>query len=270
MKKECDENPPPLTVWLMKQLAWDVDREAILDNLKEEYVSRISITGRLVARWWYRWQVLRSIVPFMVFETQWRIGMLKNYFKIAYRNMLKNHTYSLITVTGLSIGLACFLLIMHFIRWELSFDDYHEKAGRIYRVIVKRNTGTFNYGKTTMAVIPSPMAKSMAEDFPEIEQITRLHRANHYLFNYKEKKFSENGLIVDEQFLNVFTFPLKKGDVKTALNAPLTMVITETLGQKYFGDEDPMNKTIIVPYGDNKFDLKITGILEEVPKNSHM
>jgi putative ABC transport system permease protein len=196
--------------------------------------------------------------------------MLINYLKIALRNIKRNKVHSAINILGLATGMACFFLIMFFVRWELSYDSFHEKADRVFRVIVKSNHGTFNLGKTTMGVIPAPMATTMAEEFPEVIRLTRVHRARNFLFKYAEKKFVETGLYADPNFLKIFSFPLAKGNAKTALREPLTMVVTEELGKKIFGDDDPVGKTLIFPYREKIFDIKVTGILKKIPKNSHL
>ena len=196
--------------------------------------------------------------------------MIRNYLKIALRNLRKHKGYSFINIAGLAIGMFSFMLIMFFVRWELSYDAFHENKENKYRVIVQSNSGTYNFCKTTMGVIPSPMAVTLAEEYPEVIQVTRVHTARQALFAHDAVKFEENGLYADEHFLKIFSFPLMRGIAETALREPMTMVITQEMGEKYFGNEDPLGQTLIMPYRDNDYDMKITGVLKNVPDNSHL
>ena len=242
----------------------------ILGDTEEEYRMILSEKSRFKADMWYVWQIFLPLPFFVRQKIYWSLAMLSNYLKIALRNIKRNKVHSGINILGLATGMACFFLIMFFVRWELSYDSFHEKADRLFRVIVKSNDGTFNLGKTTMGVIPSPMAATMAEEFPEVIRVTRVHRARNFLFKYTEKKFVETGLYADPNFLKIFSFPLAKGNAETALREPLTMVVTEELGKKIFGDDDPVGKTLIFPYREKIFDIKVTGILKKIPKNSHL
>lgn len=242
----------------------------ILGDTEEEYRMILSEKSRFKADMRYVWQIFLPLPFYVRMKIYWSLAMLKNYLKIALRNIKRNKVHSTINILGLATGMACFFLIMFFVRWELSYDSFHEKADRLFRVIVKSNDGTFNLGKTTMGVIPAPMAATMAEEFPELIRVTRVHRARNFLFKYTEKKFVETGLYADPNFLKIFSFPLAKGNAKTALREPLTMVVTEELGKKIFGDDDPVGKTLILPYREKIFDIKVTGILKKIPKNSHL
>jgi putative ABC transport system permease protein len=196
--------------------------------------------------------------------------MLRNYLKIAVRNLKSHKIYSIITITGLAVGMACFLLITLFVKWELSFDSFHEKGDRIFRVIVKSERGTFNLGKTTMGVLPPAMAVTMKEEFPEVVNSTGVYRARNYVFKHKEQRFLETGLLADENFLKMFSFPLARGHAETILQEPLTMVVTEEFRKKIFGDEDPLYKTLTLPHRGKRLDFTVTGVIEDVPKNTHL
>ena len=263
-------SPPRFAGFIFRLLLKDDAYRERTGDLEEIYVSIAKERGAQHAAFWMLWEVIKSVPTFIKESTQWRCIMLKNYLLITFRNMKRHKAYSFVTISGLAVGMASFILIMLFVRWELSYDTFHEKGDLIYRVIVKSESGTYNLGKTTMGVIPSPMAATMTAEFPELARITRVHRARNCLFIHEDKKFEHNGLYVDPHFLKIFTFPLTKGNIETALQDPLTIVITEAMGKKFFGNDDPIGKTLNFPYTDKYYDLKVTGILKEVPKNSHL
>jgi putative ABC transport system permease protein len=193
--------------------------------------------------------------------------MLKNYLKIALRNLFKYKVYSIINIFGLSVGLACCILIMLFIRDELNYDKFHKNADQIYRVVVE-----FKYRDRPdhFAQTQAPLAPALLNEFPEVLNAVRFARRSEELIASKEKYFWEKGLMLaDPSIFEVFTFPLIKGDSKTALNDPNSIVITQRMAQKYFSDEDPIGK--ILKIGDEGVkDYKVTGILKNIPSNSQL
>lgn len=190
--------------------------------------------------------------------------MFKNYLKIAYRNLIKHKSYSLINIFGLSLGITCCILILAYIGYELSYDSYHKNADSIYRIASKRTT----MGRTQeFAVSPGPAGPTMIKDFPEVVDAVRFMPTVKRAFAYKDKKFFETGVLyADQSVFKVFSFELIEGDPKTALEAPFTMVITSETAQKYFGNESPMGKII---KWDNNFEYQVTGVVKSPPPNSH-
>jgi len=193
--------------------------------------------------------------------------MLKNYLKIAFRNLLKYKVYSIINIFGLSVGLACCILIMLFIRDELNYDKFHKNADQIYRMVVE-----FKYRDRPdhFAHTPSPLAPALLNEFPEVLNAVRFSRRSEVLITYKEKYFWEKGLMLaDPSIFEVFTFPLVRGDPATALSDPNSIVITQRMAEKYFGDEDPIEK--ILKIGDEWVkDYRVSGILKNIPSNSQL
>lgn len=193
--------------------------------------------------------------------------MLKNYLKIAFRNLLKYKIYSIINIFGLSVGLACCILIMLFIRDELNYDKFHKNADQIYRVVVE-----FKYRDRPdhFAHTQAPLAPALLNEFPEVLNAVRFARRSEVLIAYNEKYFWEKTLMLaDPSIFEVFTFPLIKGNSKTALSDPNSIVITQRMTQKYFSDEDPIGK--ILKIGDEwAKDYKVTGILKNIPSNSQL
>jgi len=191
--------------------------------------------------------------------------MLINYIKIALRNIFKHKSYSFINILGLAIGTACSILIGIFVIHELSYDKFHENADQMYRVWLKGRMGDNEIEGPTSC---PPMAFIVVDEFPEVLQATRIQGKMSRLVNYEENRFNEDGIILaDSTFFDVFTFPLIRGNPKTALAAPFKIVISEEMAEKYFGDDDPMGKSL--RFDDDTTWVEITGIMKNVPSNSH-
>jgi putative ABC transport system permease protein len=191
--------------------------------------------------------------------------MIKNHFKIALRSLLRNKTFTLINISGLAIGLATCLLIMLFVQNELSYDRFNEKADRIVRVVFR---GAVQGEKMKEANVMPPVAQTMQKDYPEVQQATRLRKAGFPRISIGDKTFKDDAFAyVDSNFFQVFTLPFLKGDPRTALLDPNSIVISETLAKKYFGKEDPIGRTL--HFKDMNADLKITGLMRDIPSNSH-
>ena len=191
--------------------------------------------------------------------------MLKNYIKIAVRNVRKNKIYSLINILGLTIGIAGFLLIYLFINNELSYDNFHKDKDKIFRVI---RTSVLDGAKRKIGYTSAPFADALINDFPEeIKSVVRVYSGNG-LVTYKDKSFNEEKFYVaDSNFFSFFSFPLGAGNPSTVLSQPNSLVISEKVAHKYFGDENPIGKILVV---DKTNHLKITGISKEYPGNSHL
>jgi putative ABC transport system permease protein len=196
--------------------------------------------------------------------------MIKNYIKVAWRNIVGNKVFSAINIFGLSIGLACCILMLMFVRNELSFDKFHAKAKNIYRITSEGNGPN---GRTSMAVSPAPWAPLMKKDYPEIKEYVRVLKDERILIGEKGKEhtFAKNALFVDSSFFDVFSFKLLHGDPSKVLTAPNSIVLTREAARKYFGDVDPVGKTIEATTGfTSKIDVQVTGIVAEAPANSHI
>ena len=194
--------------------------------------------------------------------------MLKNYLKVVLRNIKRHPGYSFINITGLAIGMACCILIMLWVQDELSYDTFHENKDTLYRVITQDPDAKGDLGNST---IPYALVPILKTEFPEIANFTRYQDLSWRLnssFAYQEKKFYEpNFFLADPSFFEMFRFPFIKGDPATALQDPHSIVFTENTAHKYFGDEDPMGKVLRV---NNVADLKVTGVIKNLPLNTHM
>ena len=188
--------------------------------------------------------------------------MLRNYLKVAFRNLWKNKGFSGINIAGLAIGMASAILILLWMQNEVSYDDFHEKRDRIYEVW---NRATFSGALHCWNTTPKVLAAAMQRDLPEVEHSVRVDWANDRLFSVGDKRLLIRGSAVDSIFLQVFSFPLLQGDPKTALNDPHSIVVTQSLAKSLFGKEDPMGKVIRI---DNKDNYQVTGVLKDLPNNT--
>lgn len=189
--------------------------------------------------------------------------MLKNYFKIALRNILKQKFYSFINVAGLSIGIASCLLIILYVNHELSYDRFHKDADRIYRVDLH---GKIANQEIFTATTCAPMAQALENEVPEVENATRILQDDQYVMRYNDKVFTEDNIIyADSNFFDFFSFPLVEGQAKTALSRPRNIVLTEEMAEKYFGNISALGKMIAI--GDEAH--QVTAVVETPPYNSH-
>ncbi|MGZ3884920.1 MAG: ABC transporter permease, partial [Bacteroidia bacterium] len=190
--------------------------------------------------------------------------MLKNYLKIAWRNLLNNKFYSFINIAGLSIGIACCVIIYLFVRNELSYDTFNEKADRIFRVTLVLNQPKEVIDAAASSPIVAPKLKS---GFPEVNAFVRL-KSSKRLLSYNQNKFYDTDTFyADSTFFDVFTYPLLQGDAKRALTAPYSIVLTEAAAKRYFGNENAFGKTMKL---SDTISLLVTGIIKDEPRNSHL
>ncbi len=192
--------------------------------------------------------------------------MVKNYIKIAWRNLLKHKGHTAINILGLAVGMSCFLLILFYVRDESSYDKFHKDYQDIYRVTeVNYSEGGNNYFANAYSAI-GPALKS---DFPEFEAFVRIHVSEEIpVENGPDLKFQEDKFaFVDSTFWDVLDFKLIEGDAKKALSGPFSVVVTQSMAEKYFGSENPIGKTLKV---DNQYNYQVTGIMADTPKNSHL
>lgn len=192
--------------------------------------------------------------------------MLQNYIKIALRTLWKNRGFSLINIIGLAVGISVCLLIVMYIQHELSYDRFHEKGDRIYRMVLERR---YPGRATSYSIIPHSVGEAVQKEYPEVEECVRFF-ANQGVSTFirvGEQTFEERNVIfADSNFFRVFTVPLLKGNPQTALSQPNTIVLTQTTARKYFGSTDVLNKVVRIEGGDN---LMVTGVCADLPENSH-
>ncbi|MDX9728034.1 MAG: ABC transporter permease [Bacteroidales bacterium] len=189
--------------------------------------------------------------------------MIRNYFRVAIRSIARHKVFTFLNIAGLAIGMSASLLILLWIQDELSYDKFNTKAENIYRVEEDQFYSGERYHVT---VTPHPSGPVWKEKIPEIVEQTRLNMLPRILFRYEDKVFFESSIAAsDSGLFNMFTLPLLRGDPATALSAPYSIVLSEKLAEKYFGDTNPLGKTVTL---ENKYQFMVTGVMKEIPDNS--
>lgn len=192
------------------------------------------------------------------------MSMFKNYLTVALRNIYRFKAYSLLIIFGLALGIAVFMLSVIYTGFNFSFDTFHEDAERIYMVVQVLPSG--NKGEQNTAIVPAPMLPALVNEYTEIQDSTRISRCRKTIVRSNDRTFYEtNILLVDTNFLSFFAFDMKKGIPSSCLDAPNSIVLTEDTAVKYFGDGDPLGKTLSI---DNEINVTVTGVIENPPYNS--
>jgi len=258
MKNFKNITPPKFSEWLLKRLLTDFTKSIVLGDLEEEYFYKLEDKGKHHADWWYRKEVFKSLPKLILHIFYWGYVMFKNYSITAWRNIKKYKVFSLINISGLAIGIAaCFLLVLY-INSELSYDIHHEKVDRIFRVGSHAMLGDFeSYGGASNALIKD----ALLDNYPEVENGTRFRRTR-LLLKYGNQSFNDQFIYTDESAFDIFTWPMIKGDPKTALSAPNTIVLTKSAAEKYFENDEPMGKIVTI----NEEQFNVTGIVTDNPK----
>jgi len=257
--------PPRSGEWLLRLFGRRENREEALGDLEEFYLRDLWQVGSRRARFRY----FRRLIGICVFRSElslsWRSAMFKNYLVTASRHMRRQKGYAFINIAGLTIGLTAFCLIAMWMRHEFSFDRFHVKAPFIYRVGEKRH---FPQQIRTGYRTPGPLSEALRADYPEIARSARVAWTGERVIRFGDQVHYERDILcVDPEFLEMFTFPLIEGEAGAALAGPYTVVVTEGTAAKYFGTDNPLGQTLNL---DNRFDFTVTGVVEDVPANSHL
>jgi putative ABC transport system permease protein len=263
-------NPPRLASRLLKVFLRDDLAEEVQGDLDEKFRTDLKRKSRYKAKWNYWYQTLNYLRPFAIKKLKRLSAMnnhlLENYFKISTRNIFKHKMISFINVFSLAIGLAACVVIYLFVSDEQSFDSFHSKSSHIYRLDeVQKFTGT---NEQRVALSMPGMGPALKRDFPEVNNYVRFWLRGKQLMTKDEtKQLIDNVMVADSTFFDVFDFPLVHGDVNTCLDRPFTILVTESTALKFFKSTDEaLNNTI---FWDGR-DYQITGILKDVPENSHI
>src|ERR1043166_9554109 len=187
--------------------------------------------------------------------------MIKNYFKTAWRNLLRSKSFSIINVSGLAIGMASAMLIMLWVQNEISCERFYAKTDRIYKLY---NRDKINGELQVSGQSPSALAAALRQDYPEVEDAVRYRRVT-FLTTVGEKHVNAQGAFADSNFLSVFNFPLLKGNAATSLNSNYSIVLTRQLAKKFFGNEEAVGKTVRIDSTDN---FTVTAVLKDLPSNT--
>ena len=192
--------------------------------------------------------------------------MFKNNIVIAYRNLIRKKGYSFINIAGLAVGIASSVMILLFVQDELSYDRHHEKADNIYRVALR---ASMQGNRFNAPITSAPLAETVIRDYPEVINAVRFFNFDAApVIRYGDRSFVERGFVwADSTVFDVFTFPVVKGETASALNRPNTLVLTESAARKYFGDKDPLGKTLEI--GNDRLPFEVTAVIEDLPHNLH-
>ena len=272
MNKELPQFPLKFLRWYCKE---DL-QESILGDMEEQFENDLKTHGSSRARRRFTWTSLRFfrkeiIKPDLGGQRLNNYGMFKNYLKVSVRNILRNKTFSFLNVTGLSVGIASCLLILIYVNNELSYDKYHSKFDRTYRVLqyfgsekfpVEKRFASSEYQVWGCA----PVAPALKDYYPQIDHITRSTSDFDYLVEYNGRRFQEKGIaFADSTLYQLFDWKWIAGDPTTALAKPNTIILSKELAEKYFGDENPIGKSLLM---DGEDPHMVTAVFE-IPANSH-
>ncbi|MFC2140064.1 ABC transporter permease, partial [Bacteroidota bacterium] len=258
------KKPPRIVRWILSVTNRKSNREIVLGDFEEFYDEVHSKRGKFIADIWFYKQVFKSIPVFLVTSISWGGTMFTNYIKIAFRNILRHKGFSIINITGLALGIACCMLITIYIIFKVSFDDYHTDNDRIFRIVQEFKDQNGIYQTTRSG---APLGPTLKDNFPQVQYYARMLNLNRGLVKKGEISFYEDRqFFTDNDIFKILTIPFLQGDPDIALTKPSTVVITESIAKKYFGDENPLGKTIT--RGTREYE--ITGVTADQPKNSHI
>ena len=255
---------PKPAEWLLEKVTFSLEKSSLIGDFEEEYRERAGKHSLFRARLWIWKQVLSSLPSFFNNSFYWSLIMIRNYLKIAIRTIIKHKAYSFINIVGLAFGITCSVLMFMWVQDELSFDRFHANAGELHRVLLDSQEAS----ATHEAVSPPILARKMKEEIPGIVNATRLANQGRMLFSIDNKhQYEEGALLADPSFFEMFDFPFVQGDPTTALNEPHSLVITKSVAERYFGNGDPLGKTITL---NHQKDYTVTGVIADIPANSHL
>ncbi|MFC1563412.1 ABC transporter permease [candidate division KSB1 bacterium] len=251
--------PPGIPKYFFDRFVIKYTSIPALGDLDEEFYLLCDEKSVRKARRWYWKQFIKSLPHLVNNLSFWSLTMFKNYFKIAFRNILRQKGYSFINISGLAAGMACCLLILIWVQDELSYEDFHDNAPNIYRILERsQEKWSPNSG--------FPLAQLIKDELPEIDNVTRISFRS-YLVQYGTDSYRLPAALVDPGFLEMFSFQFVKGRPDALFEGMNSMVITRQFAERFFSGEDPIGKVFTV---NNNTELIVTGIIENVPENSHI
>ncbi|MBN1938590.1 MAG: ABC transporter permease [Candidatus Aminicenantes bacterium] len=256
--------PPRLARFLVRLFASRARNEAYLGDLEEMYLERASSHGRRRSRLWFWKEALRSLPAYIRENLFWSLAMFKNYLKTAARALNRRPGYALLNIIGLAVGIVSALLIWLWVQDELGFDAFHRNVRTLFRVesVAIQPNGSQSHSTRS----PYPLGPALEAEIPECAAVTRVGDPGILLVQAGERSFYEQSLLaVDPAFLEMFTFPLVRGDAAAALAQPMSVVISWEMADKYFPGENPMGKTMTF---NRDFPLTVTGVMKNPPSNS--
>jgi predicted permease len=262
-EKKAAPNPPRFPEWVILKLAWAEDRFSIQENLREEYKYITETKGNRSANLWYWGHMLRSLFPFLKFTIYWRIVMFKNYLKVAFRNIYKYKSFSFINIAGLAIGMACCMLILLWVQDELNYEKFNENIDDIFCVV---QWNSEDQTKIYSPSIPAPLIPFLKDRYAGIKHASRYRASGRRLFSHNENNvYEDTGGFADPELFDIFSFRAILNDPKSALEDLNTIVLSQSMAERYFGPENPIGKTIQL---ENRYDFMVGAVIEDIPQNS--
>ena len=260
-------SPPPFwLIWLLRRSLSSADFDVAFGDLAEGYEHCAAHHGKHRANLWLLRDIMHDIPAMLGRHLYWRLIMLKNYFKVAFRNIKRQRLYAAINILGLAIGMAGCLLIFLWVQDELSYDRYHSKADQIFRVEREMH---FRELHGQVPITAGTYGEALVMDYPEIEDFCRIDGLNLTLRDHRQVFREQEAIAADATLFTLFDFKLEKGDKEEALIAPQTVVLTREAALRYLGTEDALGKTLPIQWDGELQDFQVTGIMKPVKPNSH-
>ncbi|MEQ9426901.1 MAG: ABC transporter permease [Cyclobacteriaceae bacterium] len=259
------KSPSPILIRIFKACSPKAGFDDIEGDQLELYQERLEKSGKYLADLHFLKDAFSLLYLKLISKRRSKYTthnlMLKNYFKIASRNLLKDKSYAFINISGLAIGMACAFIILIYVKLELSYDTFHQKADQIYRM------------QHIYSVVGAPNGPGIVQEYPEAIDVTRIHPwSEDRRIKVNDQEFFEDLWYADENFFETFSFKFIRGDPSTSLQDIHSIVLTQSLAERYFGDDDPIGKTIVIESLDQNPEtpVKVTGVIEDIPYNSHL
>jgi len=248
--------PSSLAAWIVRRMFADDGESSVLGDMIETYYDLAGRRSVFRARVWFWEQCAKACSYYVLDKISWGVIMFKNYLLVTMRNLRKNGIYSVLKIAGLAVGIAAFILIILYVRFETSFDRYHPNADRVYRVVCEETATT-----------PAPLGAALKEKIPEIAAVARIIRTPHTLIAHEASQFLEDDFYWAEPgTIPIFSLAFIAGDPRTALDDPSAVVLSESNARKYFGTADALGKRLTV---GEKHEFNVTGVFKDMPANSH-
>ncbi|MCP4728084.1 MAG: FtsX-like permease family protein [bacterium] len=262
MKSVKKSKCPGIFISIFQKLTTEREIETLTGDFEELYERALNAHGKIYSFFWFAALVIKLTPSIIYNKTYWSIAMFKNYLKVTFRSFKRQKGYTFINISGLTLGFTCFILIMLYVQFETSYDSYHRNKGQIYRIINNLSNYTFT---------APPLASILKDEYPEIINIARISEygistTDKFLFVTEGRSFLENNLFMaDPEILDILTYSFLKGGPGTALGDPNSIILTKSLADKFFGDEEPLGKVINL---EGSKDFVVTAVIEDIPGNS--
>ncbi len=265
--KGLKQKPPRFFEWLMRIFFPDNGMYSTVGDMHEQYTFIAESEGKSKAGWWYRYQVIKSLLPIPFHKLVWNLTMFRSYMKVALRNFQRQKLFTFINVSGLAIGIATCIIIGLWVQNELSYDQFHKNADRIFRV---EREITRDEIDGRWPITSAKYKQALIDDYPEVIDAARFWRRTFSIKDSNGDLRRETLFAVDNSVFNIFDFEFLHGSKETALDRPKTIVLTQDAAIRYFGSFDIIGNTLELEWQGEYTPFEITGLLKDLPENSHI